>query len=236
MRRTMIVLMVALLLAAAVFGGAQAASQNYSRWTSASLDSCSANVRFLSTWEYQAVDAGTTFQWSIGLNGTYYPVGEYPVSGSDSGTAYYGDYLGAVSYPYTYEAIWVTVVNGTPVYESHVTITCTSAVEGTISLTNTDRTGSSASGPGRDMVTLPADAVVGTFVTNVELLWMPDGSAGTEIVMTTGKSLWVVGMDETGMYYKVLLSGQPFWVPAASIGPTFNDVWNGTPLPTTVVN
>ena len=53
--------------------------------------------------------------------------------------------------------------------------------------------------------------------------------------MTTVQSLWVVGINAEGTFYKVLLSGQPYWVPVGNIGPTYDDMWNGTPLPTTVV-
>ncbi len=90
-------------------------------------------------------------------------------------------------------------------------------------------------GPGPDMVPLPADAVVGIFTANTELLVSP-GGLGSGVVMEAGKTVWVLGVDSTGMYYKVLVSGQAAWVPVGSMGPNFDDVWNGAPLPTTVVD
>lgn len=91
---------------------------------------------------------------------------------------------------------------------------------------------------GPDMVQLPDHAVVGRFTANTELLWTPSANeaARTGAVMEIGKTLWVLGVDSTGMYYKVLLSSVSCWVPVSSMGPNYDDVWNGTPLPTSVVN
>lgn len=89
--------------------------------------------------------------------------------------------------------------------------------------------------PGPDMVEIPEGSVVGTFTQNTALLWMPDASAISPNVMAIGQSLWVTGLDESGEFYQVLLSGRFYWVPAGSIGPTYDDVWNGAPLPTTVI-
>ncbi len=94
---------------------------------------------------------------------------------------------------------------------------------------------SAASGNGRDMVEIPAGAVVGTFTDWTPLYYMSHPDAPSNFQMQPGQSLWVVGIDESGAFYKVLLSGDWYWVPAANIGPTYDDVWHGTPLPTTVV-
>ena len=91
-------------------------------------------------------------------------------------------------------------------------------------------------GTGLDMYPLPDYAVVGTFTQNTTLLFAPDANATTDTVMEVGKSLWVIGINEAGTFYKVLLSGQPAWVPVGTIGPTYDDTWNGTPLPTEVVS
>jgi len=42
-------------------------------------------------------------------------------------------------------------------------------------------------------------------------------------------------VDESGEFRKVLLGYTFLWVPADSIGPNDDEVWNGTPLPMTVV-
>lgn len=89
--------------------------------------------------------------------------------------------------------------------------------------------------PGPDMVPIPAGAVVGTFTDWTTLHYAPAADAVTSTVMEPGKSLWVFGLDASGSYYQVLLSGGLYWVPVDQIGPTYSDPWNGTPLPTDVV-
>jgi hypothetical protein len=89
--------------------------------------------------------------------------------------------------------------------------------------------------PGPDMVPIPAGSVVGTFVAGTDLYWLPNMDTATGKEMAAGQSLWVSGLDESGMFYQVLLSGQWFWAPVETLGPTYDDVWNGTPLPTQVV-
>jgi hypothetical protein len=94
----------------------------------------------------------------------------------------------------------------------------------------------SAPAPGPDMVALPAQAVVGQFVKSTPIYFAPSADAAhPSMVMEAGKTLWVLGVDASGGFFKVLLSGQPFWVPVDSMGPNYDDVWNGTPLPGTVV-
>ncbi len=90
-------------------------------------------------------------------------------------------------------------------------------------------------GPGPDMVPIPATAVVGTFLVNTPLHYAPAEGALADEAMPAGKTLYVFGVDESGAYYQVLLSGKFFWVPVEAMGPTYDDVWNGRPLPTEVV-
>jgi len=97
------------------------------------------------------------------------------------------------------------------------------------------RSTTSAGVPGPDMVAIPTQAVVGTFTTATPLYSVPAPDGASSYVMEAGKSLWVFGLNEAGTFYKVLLSGKTYWVPAANIGPTYDDVWNGAPLPTAVV-
>ncbi len=82
---------------------------------------------------------------------------------------------------------------------------------------------------------LPPDAAVGTFTNWADFYWMPGEKLYPPLSMEPGQSLWVVGQDETGMYKKVVLSCQYLWVESAVIGPNYDETWNGTPLPTTVV-
>ncbi|MBN1967718.1 MAG: hypothetical protein JW910_23885 [Anaerolineae bacterium] len=82
---------------------------------------------------------------------------------------------------------------------------------------------------------LTADSVVGTFVKDAQVYWEP-GSPSPDLVIEAGKSYWVLGLDATGAYYKVILQCQPVWVAADTVGPNYDEVWQGRPLPTGVVN
>ncbi len=90
--------------------------------------------------------------------------------------------------------------------------------------------------PGPDMVAIPSTAVVGTFTAASPLYFAPNMGSTTDASMDAGQSLWVYGLDVSGQFYQVLLSGQTYWVPVGIIGPNYDDVWNGTPLPTTTVD
>ncbi len=94
-------------------------------------------------------------------------------------------------------------------------------------------TGELLAGP--DLVHLPAGSVVGKFVVDTPLYYAPDPIAALPEVMTAGKTLWVTGLDASGRYYQVVLSGKFLWVPIGTIGPNNDAVWNNTPLSTAVV-
>ena len=82
---------------------------------------------------------------------------------------------------------------------------------------------------------IPSQAVVGTFTQDSELYYEPGNLLEPFTVVEAGKSYWVAGQDESGMYRKVLIACTWVWVRAETVGPNFDEVWNGTPLPTTVV-
>ena len=88
---------------------------------------------------------------------------------------------------------------------------------------------------GSDQVPIPAGSVVGSFVVTTALYTAPSADAATTFVMNAGQTLWVYGVDASGQYYQVQLAGQLLWVPVSTMGPNYDAVWNGTPLPTTVV-
>ena len=86
-------------------------------------------------------------------------------------------------------------------------------------------------------VNIPPQAVVGSFVTNAAAYWAP-GQLITNppVTIAAGKTYWVAGQDATGMYRKVLLGCQWVWVERDTVGPNYDDVWQGKPLPTDVVD
>ncbi|MBN2304151.1 MAG: hypothetical protein JXQ72_06735 [Anaerolineae bacterium] len=90
--------------------------------------------------------------------------------------------------------------------------------------------------PGPDMVAIPDYAVVGAFTQSTVFYYAPRMDAASDVAIEAGTTLWVFGLDESGQFYQVLLSGKFFWVPVGTIGPNYDDVWNGAPLPANVVN
>jgi len=86
------------------------------------------------------------------------------------------------------------------------------------------------------LVDLPAGSVVGTFLTDTAAHWAPGKQTAPSVVFAAGKTAWVIGQDESGAYYKIAYLCNYLWVPVESMGPNYDAVWNGTPLPTRVVN
>lgn len=91
------------------------------------------------------------------------------------------------------------------------------------------------SGPGCDMQPIPATAVGGSFVADAPLYYKPGDLVEPAASIAAGNTAWVLGKDASGQYYKILWSCDQLWVPVASMGPNYDAVWNGTPLPTGVV-
>jgi hypothetical protein len=89
---------------------------------------------------------------------------------------------------------------------------------------------------GCDLLPIPATAVVGHFNQNAETFWAPGNLVTPTTVIDAGNTAWVLGMDASGQYYKIIWSCDYLWVPVSSMGPNFDDVWQGRPLPTEVVD
>jgi hypothetical protein len=89
--------------------------------------------------------------------------------------------------------------------------------------------------PGCDLgMPITASSVVGQFVSTTNAYWAP-GKVSSDVVIEAGKTAWVLGMDESGEYYKIVWACSTLWVPVETLGPNYDDVWQGTPLPTVVV-
>ena len=92
--------------------------------------------------------------------------------------------------------------------------------------------------PGCD-VTIPLEgAVVGRFEHTAETYWAPDFNKKTapEVLIPWNTTLWTFGVDESGQFRKVVLNCTYLWVPVETMGPNFDEVWGGAPLPMTVVD
>ncbi|MBP8972715.1 MAG: hypothetical protein KBH93_02475 [Anaerolineae bacterium] len=89
--------------------------------------------------------------------------------------------------------------------------------------------------PGPDMVPIPEHAVVGLVLADTPVYARPAAGEATSTIITAGKTLWVFGVDGTGQFYQVMLSGRFFWLPVSAMGPNPDAMWNSRPLPTVVV-
>jgi len=90
--------------------------------------------------------------------------------------------------------------------------------------------------PGCDaLINIPSTAVGGAFVSDAPTYWKPGELTSPLITIPAGKTAWVIGPDSTGAYYKILWVCDFLWVPANTIGPNYDEVWQGKPLPTTPV-
>jgi hypothetical protein len=79
------------------------------------------------------------------------------------------------------------------------------------------------------------NAVVGEINETTPAYFEPRSDAATSTILEVGKTWWVLGTDASGSWYQIVVSCQPVWVPASVMGPNFDAVWNGHPLPSNVV-
>ena len=119
-------------------------------------------------------------------------------------------------------------------FSANVDAVVISAPNGCFAIDDLSTTEASADVPGPDMVYIPPSAVVGRFLVDTPIYTMPDPSAATTPIMTAGMSAWVYGVDPSGHYYLVMFAGSFFWVPVETMGPNYDDVWNGRPLPNNI--
>jgi len=135
---------------------------------------------------------------------------------------------GALTQPYDFSFTIMSYADGTPVYQSSVSIHCDGGVATLVSLTDAATTGGgSVAGPatpttpvpGPDMVAIPDTAVVGRLPPPPRCI--SNRSKFCQHVQHEGWTIAVgfrVGRKRE--FYQVLLSGQTYWVPVDHIGPT----------------
>jgi hypothetical protein len=82
-------------------------------------------------------------------------------------------------------------------------------------------------------VTFP-DSVVGSLPNGSPAYYRP-GDLAPGVFIRPG-TYWVIGVDASGEYYKIVLACQYLWVPVSAMQPNFDAVWQGRPLPTRVVD
>ncbi len=97
--------------------------------------------------------------------------------------------------------------------------------------------GAAAPAPGCDVeVNIPAGSVVGSFVSDAALYYAPGQLVEPATSISAGNTAWVIGQDASGQYDKILWVCQFLWVEKPTMGPDYDNVWNGTSLPTGVVS
>jgi len=116
-----------------------------------------------------------------------------------------------------------------PIYETRLTLNC---IAGTYTV--------DFSGPipiaGCDvLLPIPATAVGGAFVADAPVYWKPGELTNPLVTIKAGNTARVIGQDASGQYYKIIWVCDFVWVPKATMGPNYDAVWNGAPLPTNVV-
>ncbi len=90
--------------------------------------------------------------------------------------------------------------------------------------------------PGCDaLLPIPETAVGGTFVADAPIYWTPGELTSPLVTIKAGNSARVLGLDASGEYYQIIWVCDYVWVPKATLGPNYDAVWNGAPLPTAVV-
>ncbi len=91
--------------------------------------------------------------------------------------------------------------------------------------------------PGCDaLLPIPSTAVGGTFVADAPVYWSPGKPTNPLVTIKAGNSARVIGLDASGQYYKIIWVCGYVWVPKATLGPNYDAVWNGAPLPVGVVD
>ena len=219
-------LAVILLLALGFLGAfpAAASAENYVAYTNVTGSCDGQNITFSGTFSYKIV-AGSTFKGSYsvthqGQTQTSSFEGTFPqdLSGnSPIGGTIPADYI----LEETYE---LYNPDGSLASKATLHIECGSVW------------GSGDKGiPGCDLLPIPETAVVGSFTSNAEVYWAPGQLVEPATTITEGNTAWVLGMDASGQYYEIIWSCDYLWVPVGSMGPNFDDVWQGRPLPTEVV-
>ena len=90
--------------------------------------------------------------------------------------------------------------------------------------------------PGCDaLLPIPETAVGGTFVADAPIYWTPGELTSPLVTIKAGNSARVLGLDASGEYYQIIWVCDFVWVPRATLGPNYDAVWNGAPLPTDVI-
>jgi hypothetical protein len=91
--------------------------------------------------------------------------------------------------------------------------------------------------PGCDTaLPITSTSVVGAFTQTTPADWAPGKLTNPLVTIEAGKTAWVLGLDSTKAFYKIIWVCDLLWVPVNTLGPNYDAIWNGKPLPTGIVN
>ena len=82
-------------------------------------------------------------------------------------------------------------------------------------------------------IAIPDGSVVGDMPYPTQAYYSP-GNVSPGVIINPG-TYWVIGEDESGEYYQIILACQYLWVPVDSMQPSYESPQNGAALPTRVV-
>ena len=77
---------------------------------------------------------------------------------------------------------------------------------------------------------------MGAFTADAMTYWEPGKLTNPLVTIPASNTAWVLGKDATGAYYEIIWVCDLLWVPVETMGPNYDEVWNGAPLPTDIVD
>lgn len=84
---------------------------------------------------------------------------------------------------------------------------------------------------------VPSGSVVGSIPFGATAFYSPNKETNNTDVFVNAGSYWVIGLDSTETFYKIVLACQFLWVPREAVGPYYDGVnWFNNPLPTGIVS
>ncbi|NDJ77705.1 MAG: hypothetical protein GYB65_15745 [Chloroflexi bacterium] len=89
--------------------------------------------------------------------------------------------------------------------------------------------------PGCDDFITEGDTVGAVLLADTIAYWAPGEITAPRVTLNGGDSVRVRGVNDDGTYYQIVYACELLWVPAGTLGPNFDAVWQGTPLPGTVL-
>jgi hypothetical protein len=107
--------------------------------------------------------------------------------------------------------------------------------EGDINITPSCVPGGVAASGCTTLMGITSTSVVGLFVADTQTYWRPGDLTNPLVTIPAGKTAWVLGLNSTEEYYKIIWVCNYLWVPVSDMAPNPDHVWNSKPLPTDII-